>query len=177
MRSSRFVTFEKWSIFVLCIFFFSIAQSTVGFLSILDCRPILLLPLSVGFSMFLDQRDAAIFGLVSGLFWDCFSGRLFGYSSFILIAVCVFASLMCAYIAHASVGNYIILTFVGVFVYNFTDFVFRYMIWNFDNSWDIWIYHILPTMIYTILISPFIYILCKFIFDKFVNDKKTNYVQ
>lgn len=177
MRSSRFVTFEKWSIFVLCIFFFSIAQSTVGFLSILDCRPILLLPLSVGFSMFLDQKDAAIFGLVSGLFWDCFSGRLFGYSSFVLIAVCVFASLMCAYIAHASVGNYIILTFVGVFVYNFTDFVFRYMIWNFDNSWDIWIYHILPTMIYTILISPFIYILCKFIFDKFVNDKKTNYVQ
>ena len=177
MKSSRFIAFKKWSILVFCIFFFSIAQSTVGFLAILECRPILLLPLAVGFSMFLDQKDAAIFGLISGFFWDCFSGRLFGYSSVILIAVCVFASLICSYIAHASVGNYVVLVLVGVFAYNFVDFVFRYMVWNFENSWNIWIYHIVPTMAYTLLISPLIYILCKFVFDKFVTEKKTNYVQ
>lgn len=177
MRSSRFVLLKKWSIFTLCIFFFSIAQCTVGFLSILGFRPVFLLPLAVGFSMFLNQKDAAILGLVSGFFWDCFSGRLFGYSSLILIVICVFASLICFYIAHISLGNYVVLVFLGIFIYNFVDFVFRYMIWNFENSWNIWIYHIIPTVIYTILVSPIIYILCKFVFEKFVSNENTNYIR
>lgn len=176
MRNSRFVLLKKWSIFTLYIFIFSIAQCTVGFLSILGVRPVILLPLAIGFSMFLNQKDSAIFGLVSGFFWDCFSGRLFGYSSLILMIVCVFASLVCFYIAHASLGNYMVLVFLGILVYNFVDFVFRYMIWNFENSWNIWIYHIMPTILYTVLISPIIYVLCKFVFEKFVSNENTNYV-
>ena len=80
---------KKWAFLIFCIFIVSILQSTVGLFEIFGQRPVLFLPFSVGCSMFLGQKDAAVFGGISGCFWDCFSGRLFGYSSLILIVVCV----------------------------------------------------------------------------------------
>ena len=166
---------KKWALLIFCIFIVSILQSTVGLFEIFGKRPVLFLPFSVGCSMFLGQKDAAIFGGISGCFWDCFSGRLFGYSSLILIAVCVFSSLTCLYFVHASAINSIFLTSIWMALYYFIDFVFRYMIWDFENSWSIWTYHIIPTAAYTIFITPFVYFVCGFIIKRLKKEKTAEY--
>ena len=173
--NKKFILIKKWSALIFFMFVVSVAQSAVGLFEIFGQRPVLLLPFSIGCSMFLGQKDAAIFGGICGCFWDCFSGRLFGYSSLILIAVCVFSSLTCSYFAHASAINSMLLALISMVIYNFVDFVFRYMVWDFENSWSIWTYHIIPTMIYTILVTPFIYFLCKIIMQKLKKQKTTEY--
>lgn len=173
--NKKLILIKKWSLLIFFMFVVSIAQSAVGLFEIFGQRPVLLLPFSIGCSMFLGQKDAAIFGGICGCFWDCFSGRLFGYSSLILIAVCVFSSLTCSYFAHASAINSMLLALISMAIYNFVDFVFRYMVWDFENSWSIWTYHIIPTIIYTVLVTPFIYFLCKLIMHKLKKQKTTEY--
>lgn len=177
VKSKTFFQIRKWAIFLIIATILSILQSTPGLFEFFGIRPILLLPFAISFSMFCNEKSAAFMGLFCGALWDCSSGRLFGYSSVILIFCGVAVSMICSYIANRNLLNAMVLIFCALLIYNFFDFLFRYVIWNFDYTWSILVFHMLPTIVYTVLISPILYLFYRWLYVKLtVSSKNIDYL-
>lgn len=157
MRKSTKKT-VKWVSYIAVLLVLFVLQTTPGLFSIMGVRPILILPFAICFSMFETEKRSAIIGALAGGLLDISSAKLFGFSAAILMICCVACSLLVMYLAKLNIANAIFLCATTLGVYLLLDFTFYYAIWGFDNLGVILLQNMLPMAIYTLAITPLIYL-------------------
>lgn len=157
---------RKWTVILLTIIVFTAFQGGYEFLRIFSIKPLFLMPLAICFSVFHNQIQSAIVGGICGALWDVVSGRIFGFSALLLMILSIIVSLIVAYYLKSNLLNTLILSVASLFVYYFFDFLFRYFIWDVSGSIKILIFRILPTILFTLIITIPIYFLCRFYHNK-----------
>lgn len=154
----------KWTFFVLIIIIAHLyATVDVGGLP----KPLLLIPISLCISMMQSEMTAAMTGLICGFLIDAAGGKLFGFNAMLLMIFCMLTSLLFLHFCRQNVLNLIWVTAVATLAQGSLDFFFFYAIWGYDDVDRIFSGMFLPSMIFTVIASPIIYFLMKFIEKKF----------
>ncbi len=156
--------FAKWTLTVFLIIICTII-STTNFSN--DARTLLLIPLALSFSMFHPPLSSAIVGGVCGLIIDISSGKIVGLNGIFLLIFSVIVSLFCLHLLRTNLINAIIVTIITSVIIIMLDYFFNFVIWREEGYQILLGSYFVPTMIYTILSSPIIYLIVKIIVRKF----------
>ena len=151
----------KWLLYTFLLFLAFILQTTVGFLQVFGVKPIFILPVMVYISMFEGELAGAVIGIVGGLFWDTAADKLLGFNAIIMMVICVSVALLVMYLVRVNVWNALLFVFAGALLQGLIDFFFYYLIWDYDYSYLILLKKILPTVLYTTLISPLFFFIIR----------------
>lgn len=151
--------YKKWILLVVFSFLFLILQSTEILALVFNAKPTLIFPFAICCAIFLKKEEASILGVICGFFLDCFSNLIFGFSSFILLIFCYLASVICKKYVNVCLINILVLNFIFFFFYCFLIFIFKYLISDFECVWAIWLHNFLPSIIYTTITAPILFIL------------------
>lgn len=161
------IQLARWGSYFGVLLALFIIQVTPGWFAIMGIKPMLLVPFVVCLSMFETEKTSAVFALIAGGFWDASSQKMFGFSSLILLICCVACTLLVMYLIKPNLVNSILLCFGALFVYYFVDFIFYFFIWGYSGVWWYLLYHILPTIVYTVAVSPLLFFLMRALCGKF----------
>ena len=121
-------------------------------------------------AMFEGEWVGAIYGIAGGLFWDVAADKLLGFNALLLLAFTVLTALLFMYLIKINIWNALFVVLLAALLQGIIDFVFCYLIWNYDNSYLILLHKILPTVLYTTLVSPLIFLLIRKIYWSFYEE-------
>lgn len=162
----------KWIIFIAIIFLSYIIQSTPYLFEVFGVKGNLLIVIAISIAMFESEINCAILGALCGLFLDISSNVLLGFNAIILMLSCLIIRFLIMYLMRSNFLNFLLFSSITIVIQGCLNFVFFYLIWGYEDVFIILYKTIIPTMIYTFLISPLFYILIKKICGFF--DKKLN---
>ena len=130
-------------------------------------KPILLIPILIALSTSENELISGIFGAICGLLVDLSCGKLFGFNGVIFLLVGVFSSLLFLHLMRKNILNVIVLTVVAAVIQGLLDFFFYYVMWKYEGTNIVFMKIILPSVIFTTIASPFVYLIIKYIIVKF----------
>lgn len=151
----------KWVLYLLLLLVFYTLQTTPGLFQIMGVKPVLIVPFALCVSMFEGELGGAVIGILTGLLWDVSSGRLLGYNGLMMMAFCIVVALLVMYLMRANWLNTVLLCGAVMLVQGLLDFVFYYVMWGYSGVSAILVQVILPTALYTVLISPLMFLLVR----------------
>lgn len=154
MSREKIAPIQKWVSYYLILLIVYSWQTTPNLFEFFERKPVLIVPLVVAISMHEKVIESAILGMFAGFLWDISSDKLFGFNAIIIITLATTFSLICIYYLQTKLFNFIGFTAIAMLVQGGLDYFFYYKIWNYENSNLIFTNHILPTAIYTVVISP-----------------------
>lgn len=173
VRMHRAKTAFKWFLYFL------LAAVSYIFMTVADyslAKPLLLIPLAICIATHEDIMLSCVVGVVSGFMLDSAMGKLFGYNAVLMLAVCMFTSLLFMYLMRQNVVNIIWITAVAALLQGSLDFLFYYAMWGHENVSMIFTGTFLPSILFTVLSSPVIYFIIKFIYKK-LGPEQRNYIE
>lgn len=157
----------KWGafIFTLLIFYVIMRAGIFG-----AWQPVLLIPLCVAVSMYEDELASCIYALFCGYMIDIACGFIFGFSAVWLMAVCVGASLLVRNLIRVNLFNFCVIALTAILIEFSMDYLFNVVIWNVPKGEVILLVSIIPTAIATLVLSPAVYYLVRFIENRLTSE-------
>lgn len=150
----------KWCLYSLCLLVFYAIMRSGSFGS---WQPFLIIPLSVAVSLNERELSSCIFALFSGYFIDISCRYIFGFSAVWLMLICVAASLLSRNLIRVNSLNFFWISTLAVILEFSMSYLFNVVIWNKSGNDVIFDISVFPSVISTIVLSPFVYLLVKYI--------------
>ncbi len=148
----------KWVLYSVCvIIFYSIMRSGV----FETWQPFLIIPLAVAVSLHERELSSCIFALFCGYFIDISCGFIFGFSAVWLMLCCVVASLLSRNLIRVNMLNFMWISCIATILEFSMDFLFNTVLWNKSNNGIILDVLIIPSVISTVVLSPFVFFIIK----------------
>lgn len=166
------LTFLKWLLYVLCLIIFYMIMRSGAFSK---WQAFLIIPLAVAVSMRERELSACVFALFCGYFIDISCRFIFGFSAVWLMIVCIGASLLSRNLIRVNFLNFIWICTLATALEFSMDYLFNVLIWNIPDGEQLSRILILPSAIATILFSPLVYLLVKYIDAKCSENNKFSY--
>lgn len=67
--------------------------------------------------------------------------------------------LLVIYLLRPGVINFVLLLSAVMLARGLLDFLLNYVMWGYDHVWMVFVYDVLPGVIYTVAVSPLVYYL------------------
>lgn len=157
----------KWVCYVLTFILAVIMQTTPGFLTMGEVKPIFVLPLCLAIAVCEGEFAGAVFGAFGGLIWDMLAGRVIGFFAFGVMMCCFGASILAQLYLKENNTNFILITGIACFIITGADFLFGYLMQGYANASEYYLSVTLPIIIFSSVLAPLSLILCKKIKNKF----------
>ena len=154
LRKIQLIIAAKWALYVLLVFLASILQGTPGLFVLFSVKPVWILPVCVAVSAMEGEYEGAFLGAFGGLMWDLSAGNVAGFFAILLAFSCFCTGyLFKMYFRQTRIN--IILISGGATIFMFmADFLFNYLLRNYSGVGNILLFQMIPTILYTALISP-----------------------
>lgn len=133
---------------------------------ITDAPFMLLVPLTVSIGMFGKERWGMFFGLFAGILMDVFSAESLCFHSIALTCIGFFSGLLITGIFRNSIKTFFLISGVSLLVYNTLYFFIFYFSKSGDSSGYIYANIYFASVIYTLLLAVFLYMIVRAIFVK-----------
>ncbi|MBR3439733.1 MAG: hypothetical protein IKH13_09560 [Clostridia bacterium] len=148
----------------------SVLQNTPGwFPSFFGAKAYLLIPSVVSVAIFEKDIGGIFFGLFAGALWDiCASGSDY-YAIFLVVAGFVCGSLL-NNIMRPNILTNLLLSAVWTAVFCVGHWILRYIVGGLDNSVHALITYYLPSFIWTVALSPVIFLIVAAVENAFMHD-------
>lgn len=166
IQKIRYCAAIRWTLYVLLIFAASILTDTGH-----GVKPIYFIPLCVCICMNEGEYTSAVLGGICGLLLDQATGKIFGYSSVIFIVICVGTTILFRHLLFQNALNVMLISAVFTAIYEMLDYFFYYAMWDYEGSGYVFSDIAIPCILYTIIISPVVYLIIKPIIKKFYPQK------
>ncbi len=114
-------------------------------------KPLLLIPVALCISSYAREHTALITGIICGLLLDIVCNKLLGFNALLLCIMCLGMSILYKHLLMHKLLNFMVLAAAGIFIQGALDYFFFYEIWNYSNVSFLFIHHILPCCIYTLI--------------------------
>ncbi|MDO5014634.1 MAG: rod shape-determining protein MreD [Clostridia bacterium] len=155
---------QKYNIFKRIFWFFAIVicaifQNTPHFqIEIFGSRALLLIPVVIAISMFEKPYISMIFGAFAGTLWDLVSSHYDGRYMLLLFILSAVVGLLITSLIRNNIVTFMLLSSVSEFLLIF----FNYLSGLISGKGDFlasFVRFYLPTYLYTLILSPLIYII------------------
>ena len=154
----------------LIILLVSVLQNTHGYFpQIFGIRALLLIPTVVCVAMY--ERDiwGLIFGVFAGALWDVFASGASFNALFLMTA-----GFLCGTLINTIMRNNVvtasILTFILSAIYNIFYWLFNFVFAGLDSSVFMFLRYYLPSIAYTTVFTPIIFIIIRAVEKKFTEE-------
>ncbi len=154
----------------LILLLISVLQSTDGFFpQIFGVRALLLIPCVVCIAMY--ERDVwgMIFGLFAGALWDVFAAGA-SYNALFLLAVGFGCGTLINTIMRNNIVTATLLTFIASLFYNIIYWLFHFVFQGLDSAAFMLLRQYLPCVLYTVILTPIIFLVVRAIEKKFTEE-------
>ena len=152
----------KYVCYCLIILLCDMLQNVGGlFPEIYGARCFLLLPVTIILAMGEDEITGAVLGLFAGLLWDLTSGVHMGFNCIYIALMCFFSCALVTYIARDIFITNIVSISVATVLYGFLYWLFFIIIKGVSKGEMTLITFYIPCVIYTLVLSPLIYVILK----------------
>lgn len=144
----------KWALYFLILLVAVTAQTTPGFLTLGQVRPIFILPVCLAVAVCEGEYAGAFFGAVGGLLWDYTAGRVAGLLAIGLMVVCFTAAILVQLYLRTSAMNFILVSGCACLLVTGVDFLFYYLMPGYAGAAQRYFGVILPMTVFTAALSP-----------------------
>lgn len=152
----------KYVCYCLIILLCDMLQNVGGlFPEIYGARCFLLLPVTIILATGEDEITGAVLGLFAGLLWDLTSGVHMGFNCIYIALMCFFSCALVTYIARDIFITNIVSISVATVLYGFLYWLFFIIIKGVSKGEMTLITFYIPCVIYTLVLSPLIYVILK----------------
>ncbi len=152
----------KYICYCLIILLCDMLQNVGGlFPEIYGARCFLLLPVTIILAMGEDEITGALLGLFAGLLWDLTSGVHMGFNCIYIALMCFFSCALVTYIARDIFITNIVSISVTTVLYGFLYWLFFIVVKGVSKGEITLITFYIPCVIYTLVLSPLIYVILK----------------
>ena len=148
---------QKMSIYAFALLLLYVLQTTPGFLTFWNVKPLLVLPLVVSIAMMEGELVGGLFGLAAGILCDTSGITLFGINSLLYMMACVAIGLMVIYYMQPSRLNSLIFTGAVLVLRQLFEYFFYYVMWGYEDISLILLRHMIPNIILTLVVTPPMY--------------------
>lgn len=137
------------------------------FPEIVSVRPVLLISVAVCISMFEGEVVGAVAGLVSGALWDTVTVTADGYNAFYLMVACAVCGVLLRIFMRNNIITYIMMN-TGFTTLYFSSYVLFFITARgIDGGAELLLRYYLPMGIYSLVLTPFVYVLIRAVSRKF----------
>lgn len=161
MKKEKWFPIVKWGIYYAILFLLYILQTTPNLFSVFGVKPLLVFLPVIPVCMFEKLIPSAVYGMVAGFFLDLSQNTLFGFNALVLLVFSAAISLVCVYYLHPKFINALWFSAVTILLQEFLYYLFCYSIWGFANRHIILLRHILPSVLYTVILVPLSFVIIK----------------
>lgn len=154
----------------LILLLISVLQNTDGFFpQIFGVRALLLIPAVVCIAMFERDIFGMLFGLFAGALWDI-SASGASFNALFLLTIGFLCGTLINTIMRNNVVTAFLLSLASCIVYNIGYWLFHYIIGGIDSALFTLLRYYLPSIAYTVLLVPLIFIIIRSVEKKFYED-------
>lgn len=154
----------SWIVYGLSAFLLVLFQMAPRlFPVVLNARPTPLVLLVVCVAMFEGPYFGAGIGAIAGLLWDMYSFRVFGLHAILLMSIGVAVGLLVQWILRTNFISGMLLCSGGILVHTFLEWLLCYALFMHSETWTVAVDVYLPNALYTLLLSPIMYLLTLFL--------------
>ena len=162
----KILIFRRVSL-ALILLLLSLLQNTDGYFpQIFGVRALLLIPAVVCISMYERDLPGMFFGLFAGALWDVFAGGG-SFNAFFLLS----AGFLCGTLINTIMRNNVVtatlLSAIWSLIYNLGYWLFHYVFTSFDSAGFMLLRYYIPSLIYTVALTPLIFIIVRAVEKKF----------
>ena len=162
----------KWVIYVICLILFYILMVSGTFNA---WQPFLIIPLAVSVALYERELSSCIFALFCGYFIDIACRFIFGFSAVWLMIICLVASLLSRNLIRINLINFLLIDIAAILLEFSMDYLFNVFLWDIPNREIVFEKSIIPSIVSTLILSPFIYFFVKMINNKLGDADSLNY--
>ena len=144
----------KWALYLVILLVALTGQTTPGFLTIGQVRPIFILPVCLAVAVYEGEYAGAFFGAVGGLLWDYAAGRVAGLLALGLMAVCFAAAILVQLYLRTNAMNFILVSGCACLLITGVDFLFYYLMPGYAGAAQRYFGVVLPMTVFTAALSP-----------------------
>lgn len=127
------------------------------FPTILNARPVPLILFVTCVALFGGAKVGAIIGMLSGLLWDVYAFRLFGFDALLLMIIGLTAGLLVEWLLRANFLTAMLLCVGAVLFHSLAEWFFCHVIFLHQQVFELLYLVYLPNALYTILLAPSMY--------------------
>lgn len=157
----------KWVCYLLVLYLCYILQTAFPMIWVFGIGAVWIVPAAVTISMLEGEKAAMAMGIITGFLWDFSSGKLAGFNALILMLCCVAVALLVQFWAQNQLWNALLFLAGTMLLQALMDYFFYYVIWGYENSWWILVRYMLPTILYTAVVTPLVYWVLRRIHQRF----------
>lgn len=157
-RKMKKYSLIKWGIFLIMVFITFLIM-TAGTL----IKPNLFIPLALCIALYEEPFISAVFGSLCGIACGIAYDRLLGYDAILILAGCVFVSLICTHLLRQTFFNLFVLNAFFTAVVSVFNYFLFYVIWGYEQNYAILKSVIIPEYIMTVMSVLIIYPVIMFI--------------
>jgi len=161
MNRTRIVLAVKYAVYALVLLILYVLQTTPGLFAIRGITPILVVPAAIAIAMHEGELAGGFYGALAGLFCDMSGRVLFGFNGLFISFFCVVAGLLVIHLMHSNLRNCILFVAGTMLATSSLEFFFGYGIWGHENAWRIYVFLTLPTVLYTVIVSPLLFLIVR----------------
>lgn len=155
MGKLKWIRYFAYTIELLVFF---IVQETPRLIpAVLGERPVLLIPAALAIALFEEERPSLFFGLFAGLLIDAGMSQTLGFHALLLGVSCFFLSVLAANLIHTNFLTAMIVAVAVPFLIFFLQWVFFFVLFEYESPWYAFVTHYLPRYGYTVLLMPVAY--------------------
>lgn len=156
--------YGTYTVIILALF---IMQNIPGFMQVAGIRPSFLLSAAVLFGMYEGEFAGAILAMACGMFWDFGAGGLTGANAilFLIFGACI--GLLTTHLLRRTLGTVLLCCSGATLIQTLINYTFTYLIWHQTHSGMFLLTQLLPAALYSVLLSPLIFLLIRFVHQKF----------
>ena len=159
MNNKKWFRTAKFATYIVVMVLLYILQTTPGFLTVFGVKPNFVIPAAVCVAMHEGEFTGAFYGVLAGVLCDWGGFALAGFNAMILLAACTAVGLLVIYLLRPGVINFVLLLSAVMLARGLLDFLLNYVMWGYDHVWMVFVYDVLPGVIYTVAVSPLVYYL------------------
>ena len=158
-QNTKYRLLGRHGLYIALFLLLYIWQSTPGFLAIDGSKPLWVLPAAIAVALWEGETVGGLYGAFAGLLCDISGPLVFGFNGFLTCLACIAVGLLVAYFVRCNLLSCLLFAAAFVFLRGHLEFLFAFGMWGYDNVWRLYVSRALPTMAYTVAVSPLLYLL------------------
>lgn len=149
---------KRRAVFALLLVLAALLQHTRGLLPVFGgASLLLLLPMSVAIAMFEGSVIAMLFGVFAGALWDFASPFADGFYAAALCLICFVCGALCSFLLRVNLKSFLLLCFCALALLLLSQWFFLSFLTGADRSGTLLLHNALPTLLFTLAVSPLCY--------------------
>ncbi|MBQ5678170.1 MAG: rod shape-determining protein MreD [Clostridia bacterium] len=159
---------KRYAVYGVIILLAHIFQNILTiFPQIASVRPVLLISVALCISMFEGEVVGAVAGLLSGALWDTFTVTADGYNALYLMVACAVCGVLLRIFMRNNIITYIMMNTGFTTLYFLSYVLFFITARGIDGGAEMLLRYYLPMGIYSLVLTPFWYVIIRAINRKF----------